>query len=117
VRHSQPVETYEAAGRFGAGASGIPHWIEHMRVTDLSLGTYSLPAGSVDDQEPHTEDEIYVVMSGRSRFATAMRTVDVAPGTVIFVPANEVHRFIDIAEDLAALVVFAPAEGSRAASA
>jgi quercetin dioxygenase-like cupin family protein len=110
------VELFEAAGRFGADPTGTPHWVEHLRVVDLSLGTYSLPTGGVDDQEPHAEDEIYVVMSGRARFTTAGRTVDVGPGTVLFVPADEVHRFVDVAEDLAAVVVFAPAEGSRAPS-
>jgi quercetin dioxygenase-like cupin family protein len=33
---------------------------------------------------------------------------------VIYVPAGEVHRFTDIAEDFTALVLFAPAEESRA---
>jgi len=32
---------------------------------------------------------------------------------VIFVPAGEEHRFIDVAEDLALLVVFGPAYGTR----
>ncbi|HEY6378812.1 MAG TPA: cupin domain-containing protein [Candidatus Dormibacteraeota bacterium] len=110
------MEILEAAGRYAAGAAGAPGWVEHLRVADLSLGTYSLPAGGVDNQEPHTEDEIYVVMSGRGRFATPTRAVEVAPGAVLFVPAGEIHRFSDIIEDLAALVVFAPAEGSRTRS-
>jgi quercetin dioxygenase-like cupin family protein len=33
---------------------------------------------------------------------------------VAFVPAGEEHRFIEIAEGFTAVVVFAPAEGSRA---
>jgi hypothetical protein len=32
---------------------------------------------------------------------------------VFFVPAREEHRFHDITEDLAVLVFFAPAEGTR----
>ena len=43
----------------------------------------------------------------------AGRTVAIAPGTTLFVPAHEVHFFHDIAEDLALLVFFGPAEGSR----
>ena len=35
-------------------------------------------------------------------------TVEVGPGSVIFVPANEEHRFVDVTEDLQVLVVFAP---------
>jgi quercetin dioxygenase-like cupin family protein len=37
----------------------------------------------------------------------------VGPGSVAYVAAGEVHRFTDITEDFAALVLFAPAEGSR----
>ena len=89
------------------------HWVEQLRVPDLSVGTYSIPAGSVDDQDPHTEDEIYVVTSGRAMFEAGGDRVAVGPGSVIFVPANEVHRFAEITEDLATVVIFAPAEGSR----
>jgi quercetin dioxygenase-like cupin family protein len=37
----------------------------------------------------------------------------VGPGSVIYVAAGEEHRFTDVTEDLAALVLFAPAEGAR----
>lgn len=100
--------------RFGAAPGGEPHWIEHLNVPDLSTGTYSLPAGSVDTQEPHTEDEIYIVLQGRGVLATDTATAVVGPGSVLYVPAGERHQFVDIAEDIVAVVVFAPAEGSRA---
>jgi quercetin dioxygenase-like cupin family protein len=102
------------ADRFGAEPQGQPHWIEHLKVPDLSIGTYSLPAACVDDQEPHTEDEIYVVLRGRGALATDQATVPVGPGSTVYVPAGESHRFVDITEGLVVLVVFAPAEGSRA---
>ena len=47
---------------------------------------------------------------------TSSGIVDVAPGTVVFVPAGERHKFTEVTEDLALLVVFAPPYGSRAAS-
>jgi len=90
------------------------HWVEHLRVHTMSLGTYSIPAGATDDQEPHTEDEVYVVVSGRGAFEADGTRVDVRPGTTLFVPAFEVHRFVDVTEDLAVVVVFAPPEGSLA---
>ena len=34
-------------------------------------------------------------------------------GSVVYVAAGEEHRFTGVTEDLAAIVVFAPAEGSR----
>jgi mannose-6-phosphate isomerase-like protein (cupin superfamily) len=105
------VRVIDGAGTFTRGAEPV-HWVEHLRVQDLSVGTYSIPAGSVDDQDPHTEDEIYVVTSGRAIFEGGGDRVAVGLGSVIFVPANEVHRFTDITEDLATVVIFAPAEGS-----
>ena len=90
-------------------------YVEHLRRPDLSLGTYSLLAGAEDTQEPHTEDEIYVVTSGGPG-SPAAETVDVAAGSVFYVAAQEVHRFHDITEDLAVLVFFGPAEGTVSAS-
>jgi len=90
-------------------------WAEHLRVPDLSVGTYSIPAGGADEQSPHTEDEIYLVTAGRATLESGGDRADVRPGSVIYVPAGEVHRFTGIAEDLAALVIFAPAEYSRSA--
>lgn len=106
------MQVLSGAGSFGAQGAE-PHWIEHLSVPDLSVGTYSLPSGSVDTQEPHTEDEIYVVVRGRAALATDDASADVGPGSVVYVPAGEPHRFVNIVEDLVALVLFAPAEGSR----
>jgi mannose-6-phosphate isomerase-like protein (cupin superfamily) len=100
------------AGRYTEGTPN--HWLTHLDVPDMSVGTYSIPAGGVDDQTPHTEDEIYVVTAGRARLVTGAGSADVRSGDVLFVPAGEEHRFVDITEDLALLVVFAPAYKSRA---
>ena len=91
------------------------HWIVHLNSADLSVGTYSIPAGGQDDQSPHTEDEIYVVRSGRATLVTTSGIADVGPGSVVFVPAGERHRFTEVSEDLALLVVFAPPYESRSA--
>jgi mannose-6-phosphate isomerase-like protein (cupin superfamily) len=89
-------------------------WVVHLNSADLSLGTYSIPAGGEDDQSPHTEDEIYVVQAGRATLVTTSGIVDVGPGSVVYVPAGEAHKFTEISEDLAMVVVFAPPYGSRA---
>jgi mannose-6-phosphate isomerase-like protein (cupin superfamily) len=109
------VQIIQGAGRWTAPqASEANDWAEHFAVPALSVGTYCIPAGGVDDQTPHTEDEVYVVTAGRAKISTPAATVDVMPGSVIFVPAKEQHRFVDIAEDLTLLVVFGPAFGTRA---
>jgi mannose-6-phosphate isomerase-like protein (cupin superfamily) len=89
-------------------------WREFQRSADLSSGLYVLEAGEEDEQEPHTEVGIYVCVKGRARFVTRAAECDVEPGTVIFVPANEEHRFVDITDRLEVVVVFGPAEGARA---
>lgn len=81
---------------------------------DLSVGTYSIPAGGLDDKTPHTEDEIYLVAAGRARIVTPTGSAKVSPGSVICVPAGEEHEFVDFTEDLALVVVFAPPDQSRA---
>jgi len=108
------MEVLHGADRFGAEPGGEPRWVEHLRARDLSVGTYSLPLGSVDTQDPHSEDEIYVVLAGRGALVTDSTRTQVGPGSVVYVPAGEPHRFVDVVEDLVALVVFAPAEGTRA---
>ena len=85
-------------------------YFEFLRVPSMSAGLYVLPAGGVDPQHPHAEDEVYVVMGGRARFQVGTDDRAVGPGTVLFVPAGAEHRFHAIAEDLSLLVVFAPAE-------
>ena len=93
-------------------ASGRPYH-EFISVPDLSGGLYVLEAGAVDSQTPHTEDELYVVMSGRARVTVGDDTRDVGPGSIIFVAAHVEHRFHDIEERLVLVVAFGPAEYAR----
>lgn len=108
------MEIIAAAGRYAEPDSTGATYVEHLTRPDLSVGTYSLRVGAVDPQSPHNEDEVYVVTSGRGRFTGGGETVDVVAGSVLFVPAEEPHRFHDITDDLAVLVLFAPAYGTRA---
>jgi quercetin dioxygenase-like cupin family protein len=83
---------------------------EFLRVPAMSAGLYVLAAGETDRQKPHREDEIYYVLRGRARFKAGSEDREVSPGSVIFVAAEVGHRFYDITEELALLVLFAPAE-------
>ena len=94
-------------------AKGRPYH-EFVSVPDLSGGLYVLEAGADDTQSPHTEDELYVVMSGRGRRHGRRRGAGRPAGTVVFVAAGVTHRFHDIEERLVLLVAFGPAEYSRA---
>ena len=112
-RYGAGMPVVPGAGSYAADDE--PHYAEQFRSADLSVGTYSLPAGSVDDQSPHTEDEIYVVTAGRASFVDEGGRLAVAAGDTIFVAAGREHRFVDIEEDLTLVVVFAPPYRSRQA--
>jgi mannose-6-phosphate isomerase-like protein (cupin superfamily) len=86
---------------------------EFLTVDDLSAGLYVLDAGATDPQSPHTEDELYFVVSGRGAITVGDETRDVSAGSLFFVAATVPHHFHDIEERLEILVVFGPAEGSR----
>ena len=85
-------------------------YLEFLRVPSMSAGLYVLPAGGVDPQKPHAEDEVYYVIRGRSKVRVGDEDRDVEAGSIILVPAQVEHRFHTILEDLTLLVLFAPAE-------
>jgi mannose-6-phosphate isomerase-like protein (cupin superfamily) len=88
----------------------VASYAEWLRVAAMSSGLYVLEAGANDPQVPHREDEVYVALAGSAQFTGGGETVAVGPGSVIFVPALEEHRFHDITARLEVVVVFAPAE-------
>ena len=85
-------------------------YLEFLRVPAMSAGVYVLPAGAVDPQHPHSQDELYYVVRGHARMGVGNEERAVRAGSVIFVEANLQHRFYDIMEELVVLVFFAPAE-------
>ena len=86
---------------------------EFLRVPAMSAGVYELAVGEHDPQEPHTEDELYYIVTGRASLLVGDEDVAVAAGSLVYVPANVVHRFHDVTEALTVLVLFAPAEYSQ----
>ena len=111
------MNAFELAGLLEQQRDVKRSYLEFLRVPSLSVGLYTLPAGAVDPQNPHSEDEVYYVVRGKARITVGAEQREVTTGSVIFVAAHAAHRFHDIEEDLTTLVFFAPAEGSAAASA
>ncbi len=109
-----PVASWSLEELVARRASAGRAYLEFLHVPDLSAGLYVLEAGGVDGQSPHTEDEVYVVISGRGRLRMGDEDVAVGPGSVAFVAAGIEHRFHDIEERLTILVAFGPAEYARA---
>ena len=92
-----------------ARGAGAP-WHEFMRAGMFSAGVYRLAAGETDTQTPHAEDEIYYVLGGRGELEVDGETHRVEPGSIAFVAKRVEHQFVNIAEDLQLLVLFAPPE-------
>jgi mannose-6-phosphate isomerase-like protein (cupin superfamily) len=87
-------------------------YLEFLKVPDLSMGLYVLPASGTDLQSSHTEDEIYYVVSGRAKIKVADEDRAVQTGSIVYVAKNVEHRFHSIEEEITLLVFFAPAEYS-----
>ena len=59
-----------------------------------------------DIQQPHAQDELYVVQRGTSGFWRDGQTETVRPGDILFVPAGVAHRFEAFSPDFVTWVVF-----------
>ncbi|NOU98614.1 cupin domain-containing protein [Paenibacillus planticolens] len=88
-------------------------YYEFLKVPSMSVGLYKLSKGEKDNQKPHTEDEIYVIIEGKASFQNRDTFTEISKGDILFVEANKEHRFYDITEDLTTLVFFSPAEYSN----
>jgi mannose-6-phosphate isomerase-like protein (cupin superfamily) len=107
------MDAYELADLISQREASGKRYLEFMRVPDLSMGLYVLPAGGTDPQSPHTEDEVYYVASGRAQIKVADEDRAVQAGSIVYVAKNVEHRFHSIEEELTVLVFFAPAEYSN----
>jgi mannose-6-phosphate isomerase-like protein (cupin superfamily) len=107
------MDAFELGDLLARREAGGRPYLEFLNVPDLSVGLYVLAAGQPDLQQPHGEDEVYYVVSGRARVTVGDEVRDVRAGSIVFVAAQVPHRFHDIAEDLTLFVAFGPAEGSR----
>jgi mannose-6-phosphate isomerase-like protein (cupin superfamily) len=72
----------------------------------LEVGVYVLVAPEPDRQQPHEDDELYVVLEGRGVLEVEGESTPVAEGSAVFVPAGADHRFTGY-EGLSVLVTFA----------
>jgi mannose-6-phosphate isomerase-like protein (cupin superfamily) len=70
--------------------------------------------GPVDGQQPHTRDELYIVVSGSGQFECGARRVACGPHDVLFVPAGVPHRFVDTPPHFRTWVVLYGPEGGEA---
>ena len=107
------MQAYELADLISQRADSNKLYLEFIKVPDLSVGLYVLPAGGVDLQLPHTEDEVYYVVSGKAQIKVSDEVRAVQAGSIVYVAKNVEHRFHSIEEEFTVIVFFAPAEYSN----
>ena len=70
---------------------------------------------TIDDQEPHDQDEVYIIAAGSGTFVNDGVSTEFQPGDVLFVPAEVEHRFENFTEDFSTWVIFYGPEGGERA--
>jgi mannose-6-phosphate isomerase-like protein (cupin superfamily) len=85
--------------------------IELYRRGSLTIEIYK-PHG-IDRQQPHSRDELYVVIAGTGSFVNGEMRHRFGPGEVLCVRAGVEHRFEDFSEDFVTWVFFYGPEGGE----
>jgi len=102
------ISVSEALQRLSAVEAPFTEVFNHG---SLSIEIYK--PESIDLQQPHTRDEIYVVVSGSGIFINGISREPFAPGDVLFVPAGVVHRFEEFSHNFSTWVFFYGPEGGE----
>ena len=99
---AHPFDIAGVQKRLASGNGGYE--IVH-RSASVELGVYVLVAPEPDRQQPHEDDEIYVVLEGSGVLEVEGERVELREGHAVFVPAGAEHRFVGY-EQLSVLVIF-----------
>ena len=99
---AHPFDIEQAKERLAAARGGYE--ILH-RSAGLEVGVYVLVAPEPDRQQPHADDEVYVVLEGSGVLDVEGRRIELEEGNAVFVPAGADHRF-SAYEHLSILVIF-----------
>src|SRR5437867_2539608 len=66
-----------------------------------------------DQQKPHSRDEVYFVARGTGVFFDGTKLHSVEPGSFLFAPAGQLHRFEAFSSDFTVWVAFYGPEGGE----
>src|SRR5437764_7293229 len=90
LRVAHPFDIEHAKERLVAATGGYE--VVHES-PGLELGVYVLVAPEADRQQPHADDEIYVVLDGTGVLEVEGESTAVKEGDAVFVEAGADHRF------------------------
>ena len=69
-----------------------------------------------DNQTPHLQDELYIVISGSGEFLNDTVRSVFHPGDILFAPAGITHRFENFTDDFSTWVIFYGPQGGEKSS-
>jgi mannose-6-phosphate isomerase-like protein (cupin superfamily) len=98
--HAFEIRAAQQRLREAAGGYEVVH-----ESAGLEVGVYVLVAPEPDRQQPHEDDELYVVLEGTGVLQVEGQEVPVREGSAVFVEAGADHRFTAY-EHLSVLVMF-----------
>lgn len=80
-----------------------------------SLSVEYFSPRAIDTQQPHKQDELYIIASGEAIFNRNGEKVNCRKGDMLFVPAGMNHQFENFTDDFATWVIFYGKCGGEAA--
>ena len=95
------ISTEEALEKLKKESSPFLSLFEHGT---LSLEIYK--PDKIDLQQPHSRDEVYIIVSGTGEFLNDGVRTSFKPGDFLFVPAGITHRFENFTDDFSTWVLF-----------
>lgn len=104
---SAPTDQYPEGA---PSATVLAHGSMQLKIFNPALNT-----GGRDRQQPHTQDELYLVHAGSATMEIGARQWPARAGDAFFVAAGESHRFDDPSPDFATWVVFYGPHGGEPA--
>ena len=77
---------------------------------NITVGFSEFPAGSAPEGHVHpTQEEVIYIVSGKGKLVSPVNTVDLEPGTVVYIPIGLHHQTVnDGDEPLTMVTSFSP---------
>jgi len=87
---------------------GEKSYVEVLSEDSMSVELARYP--NPEPKHPHKEDELYYIVSGSGTVHVGAETYEVTEGDVVYVERGVEHDFVDIEDEITALVVFTDQE-------
>jgi mannose-1-phosphate guanylyltransferase len=98
------VSTIDLLDRLDEAGS---HYVDVLDEGSMTVELGRHTAGNAEPKNPHTEDELYYIVSGSGKIRVGDDVHTVDAGDAVFVERGVEHDFFDIEEELVTLVIFA----------